>query len=247
MDAVNYKKTKDIGGMIISGAVGGCKQSIILFDTKAGTRNFTVPTGVYRIRVFVVGAGGEENGGGGGYAEKEYSVNPGDEIEYTVGAAPGGTSSWDADISATGGGDYVDSPESAGAGGEGSGGDTNHDGGDGYLGSPGAGGSSGNRWGDGFDGDSNGGAGWGEDGQTSDGGTANGIDGFGIGMIPGGRSTYSSYSFGITTGYGSGGARNQSASIGGGGGAYGGCGGIGGGGGTGGLGGPGLVGVEVLI
>ncbi|MDH0316023.1 hypothetical protein N7346_02525 [Aeromonas caviae] len=129
------------------------KTSIILFDIAPGTRTFTVPEGVSKIRAFVVGAGGSGNvatsgsyyspGGGGGYAEKTIDVTPGQTFTYTVGdktpyaqnqQLQGGTSSFGGLISATGGKNgYSQSVPSTQAGGVGIGGDLNADGGDGLA------------------------------------------------------------------------------------------------------------------
>ncbi|MDH0316171.1 hypothetical protein N7346_03275 [Aeromonas caviae] len=130
------------------------KASIILFDIAPGTRTFTVPEGVSKLRVFVVGAGGSGSvatsgnyyspGGGGGYAEKTIDVTPGQEFTYTVGAAvpyasrqqlSGETSSFGGLISATGGKNgYSDSAATTQAGGQGIGGDVIAQGGDGKAG-----------------------------------------------------------------------------------------------------------------
>ena len=118
----------DLGGQDgapVLGLGGGMfKASIILFDTWPGTKQFTVPEGVKKIRAFVVGAGGL---GGGGYSEKVIDVVPGQVFAYTVGAGAstygnGGTSSFGGLISATGG---------STAGGVGTGGDVNFTGGSG--------------------------------------------------------------------------------------------------------------------
>ncbi len=115
------------------------KASIVLFDCNPGTRNWTVPEGVSKIRAFVVGAGGGGqlsqagySGGGGGYSEKTISVTPGQVISYTVadGGAmglAGGTSAFAGTISATGGTAAVSAVN--GVGGEGQGGDINTSGG----------------------------------------------------------------------------------------------------------------------
>jgi hypothetical protein len=263
---------------VLMPATAFCKPSIILFDTRAGTRNFTVPPYVRKIRVFVVGAGGNghsasngRGGGGGGYSEKEYDVTPGDVISYTVGASPGGTSSWDADITATGGATGTGSGAATGGVGSGTGA-TNTNGGDGGNVNNSGGGSSGQRFGNGITSIDSVGAGWGNEGvrlnAVSNGGDSAGIDGWGIGVLPGqrgigsgGTGSTASPSIGLAM-YGSGGGSwastgglGQSGGPGGGGGrgnSSSGDGGIGGGGAMGltaegiGLGGFGLVGVEVL-
>lgn len=119
--------------------------------TSSGT--FTVPDGVTRIRVRVVGGGGgggrgsgtnaAAGGGAGGYAEGWYDVTPGSTYTVTVGAggagatspgsggSPGGTTSFGALLSATGGSGQ--SPlEAGGSGGSGAGGQVNAGGGDGF-------------------------------------------------------------------------------------------------------------------
>lgn len=116
------------------------KSSIVLFDCNHGTRSWTVPEGVSKIRAFVVGAGGGGQsgsnsyfGGAGGYAEKLIDVTPGQLINYTVGAGAsgpgitGGTSSFDAAISASGGTGATG--DVSGVGGSGTGGDINTSGG----------------------------------------------------------------------------------------------------------------------
>lgn len=240
-------------------ATGFAKPSIILFDTRAGTRNFVVPEGVTKIRASVVGAGGrgqnEPGGGGGGYSEREYFVSGGDTISYTVGASPAGTSSFagpQQTITATGG------QNGAGSGGSGSGGTINSSGGAG--GSFRGGGSSGHRHGNGFQSISPGGGGWGDGGGIFDGGgSSGGFDGWGLGLVPGsaqpkaeGTSATSNHSTQMS-GYGCGGSDGSPGANGGmgGGGGTRANGGIGGGGGrsvsgntT--LGGWGLVLVEVL-
>lgn len=117
--------------------------------TVAGTYNWTVPTGVFRARVRVVGAGGGGGGAGGGvgmsgggggaggYAEGWLNVTPGQVVAIAIGAggagsaggvqgtaAAGGTTSFGSLMSATGGsGGITNSAGSAGgAPGVGSGG-----------------------------------------------------------------------------------------------------------------------------
>lgn len=125
--------------------------------TSGGT--FTVPDGVTRIRVRVVGGGGgggrgtgtnaAAGGGAGGYAEGWYDVTPGSTYTVTIGAggagatspgaggSPGGTTSFGALLSATGG--QGQSPlEAGGAGGSGSGGQINASGGAGHDATPGS-------------------------------------------------------------------------------------------------------------
>ena len=233
------------GGGVPLAATAFAKPSIILFETRPGTRTWTVPQGVTQIRAFVVGAGGNgisDGGAGGGYSEKIYDVTPGATIDYTVGESPGGTSSFagpGGTITATGG------ANNGGAGGTGSGGDVNSNGGDGGNR---AGGSSGHRFGNGIQPIDEGGAGWG-DSSLEDGGSSGGLDGFGLGVVPGARKNYSlTYATepADTHGYGCGGGSFRGGGIGGGGGQNS-HGGIGGGGGrNNGIGGFGLVGVEWL-
>ena len=234
------------GGGVPLAATAFAKPSIILFETRPGTRTWTVPDGVTKIRAFVVGAGGNggsfgRTGAGGGYSEKVYDVTSGAVINYTVGATPGGTSSFDGPggaITATGG------ESNQGAGGTGSGGDVNSSGGDGYEENGGA--SSGHRFGNGIMASDRGGAGWGEDTGGNEGGSSGGMDGFGLGVVPGARKDQASSAEPADThGYGCGGASARNGGIGGGGGS-GANGGIGGGGGGAGSGGFGLVGVEWL-
>lgn len=219
------------------------KSSILLFDFVPGTKVFTVPQGVTRLRRACVGGGGNGastgaylGGCGGGYAEDIVDVLPGQQIPYTV-AGPQGTSAIAGVLAATGG---QDGSSYANVGGIGSGGLINRRGG-GPGGKGGA--SSANRLCDGLasEGDQ-GGAGWADPGSTHFGG-AGAFDGFGLG-IPSGRATQHAY-YGTQSGttlpgppgdYGSGGGVGT-------GGQFGGRGGIGGGGanprGKGGVGGGG--------
>lgn len=245
-------------------ATGFCKPSIILFDTRPGTRSFTIPQGVKRIRAFVVGAGGANAyqasswtwaGAGGGYSEKEYTVSGGDVFNYTVGASPSGTSSFNSEISATGG--ETATSFARPMGGSGSGGDINTNGGMGggkeSDDSPanGAGGSSGNRFGNGLDGygtgtsptepeilSANRGTGWSVSTLNTD---FSPFDGFGIGdqnLLPAGSRAGAFQSGGLTPMGTGGGSSDVLAGIGGGCGTTGPQNGI--------KGGPGLVGIEVL-
>ena len=175
------------------------KASIILFDIAPGTRTFTVPEGVSKIRAFVVGAGGSaapvsgaynksNPGGGGGYAEKTIEVSPGQTFTYTVGDAvgytaaqqlSGETSSFGGLISATGGKNaHTDAAGTNQSGGKGLGGDVNASGGVGTSGSSfGAG--AGSRFGDG-------------NSSAQRGGFARCGDGWGIGDFAGGRTSLGS-------------------------------------------------------
>ena len=117
---------------------------------------FTVPAGVTKLKVTVVGGGasgygasgvnaafmgGRAGGGAGGAAIKTITVTPGDAIAVTVGSggasgsssSAGGTSSFGAHCSATGGG--AASTFTGGVGGTGSSGDLNLGGGAGGAGS----------------------------------------------------------------------------------------------------------------
>lgn len=84
---------------------------------------FLVPAGCASVRVRLWGGGGQSGGGGGGFAMKTItSLTPGETVAVTV-AVAGGTSSFGAYVSATGG------VANGGAGGSGSGGDINYAGG----------------------------------------------------------------------------------------------------------------------
>lgn len=109
----------------ISASGGGQLQEQLF--TSSGT--WTVPTGVTRVNVIVIGGGGGgagataglpfggRHGGVGGLASGNYSVTPGSSITVTVGVggaanvsssgSAGGTSSFGSLISATGGGGGV--------------------------------------------------------------------------------------------------------------------------------------------
>jgi len=228
------------------------KSSIVLFDCNPGTRSWVVPEGVSKIRAFVVGGGGGGRGsspyaagGGGGYSDKLIDVTPGEVFSYTVGdkglassSAPssGGTSSFGALISATGG---AGGPASgSAAGGAGTGGDINTSGGAGSAGtSNGGGGGAGHAFGNGGSGSASYGGGFSVDDLNSV------LDGWKIGLLPGGDYGRGSLTF--TTGFlfagpGGGGCGNNLATA---------LGGIGGGGAAtnnSGNGGPGLVGIEVI-
>lgn len=113
-----------------------------------GTYTFVVPSGVTKVKVRVWGAGGGSSAssgagsytagaGGGGYAERFISgLTPGQSITVTVGAGgtaatagnrggPGGTSSFGAYASATGGAGADPNPSLGVSGGFGTGGDIN--------------------------------------------------------------------------------------------------------------------------
>lgn len=122
----------------------GIKHGTTVYNT-AGTHTFIAPhTGWYLVEVYGGGGGGclnstgghGEGGGGGGYSEKWVYLEEGAEVVVTVGdqgstradgvnnAAAGGTSSFGAYCSATGGGGGNISG-APGVGGTGSGGDIN--------------------------------------------------------------------------------------------------------------------------
>jgi len=112
--------------------------------TTPGPGVWTVPAGTYTVRETVIGggAGGQDavstfsdGGGGGGGAQRVRSVVPGQQISFVVGAGggnsqPGGTSSIDGEMWATGGLNQT----AGGAGGQGFGGDINGAGGHGPSG-----------------------------------------------------------------------------------------------------------------
>lgn len=171
------------------------KTSIILFDIAPGTRTFTVPEGVSRIRAFVVGAGGSGNpatssgylyspGGGGGYEEITLDVTPGQEFVYTVGNAvpyvegqklSGETTSFGGLISATGGQNaYTTTQATTQLGGIGMGGDVHAEGGEGKALAQ-FGGGAGSRFGKGT-----------SSAGSKGGGFARVGDGWGIGLYDGG-------------------------------------------------------------
>jgi hypothetical protein len=110
--------------------------------TSSGT--FTVPTGITKVKVTVVGGGGNggntsgtgtAQGGAGGGAAIEYisGLTPGNTVSVTVGAAAG-TSSFGAFCSATGGANGTETSAYNTGAGTGSGGNFNVSGGIGGLG-----------------------------------------------------------------------------------------------------------------
>lgn len=192
------------------------KASIVLFDFNPGTRSWTVPEGVSKIRAFVVGggspsAGAYQSGAGGGYSEKVIDVVPGQVLSYTVGAAgkyyspapyaPGGSSAFNGQLSASGG--NATSP------GVGNGGDINTAGAPGIVasGSWPDGGGAGHRFGNGMNSAS-----------------FKYVDGWGLGLLP--------WQFGYGLSGGIGGACTSEVQVGGGGGTR--------------YAAPGLVGIEVI-
>lgn len=201
-------------GLTTAQSSTGMKASIVVFDVVPGTRSWTVPAGVFKIRTAAIGAGGGPSGGTGacgGYSEKVLAVLPGQVFSYTVGAGlagtnPGGTSSFGGIISASGGAAGI---SGAAAGGVGSGGDVNTNGGNGSA--SGGAGSSGHRFGNGVPaGGSTGGHGWTGAASVSTGGNA-GVDGFGLGLVPGQGGAN-----GVPGGYGAGGGAGAAGGLGGG-------------------------------
>lgn len=143
--------------------------------TQSGS--FTVPDGVTSVRARVFGAGGggsqSAGGSGGGFAIKTIiaGLTPGRVVTVTIGASgtyntAGGTSSFGAFVSATGG------TAGGGAAGAGSGGDLNYTGGVGLSGR--GGGGAANIFGNGGNGGASGTSGGGGAGSAGDAG------GFGI-------------------------------------------------------------------
>ena len=194
----------DLGGQDgapVLGLGGGMfKASIILFDTRPGTKQFTVPEGVKKIRAFVIGPGGI---GGGGYSEKSFNVVAGQKFAYTVGVGSKGsaasTSSFGGLISASGG--MV-------LGGVGLGGDVNFNGGNGTaLGSPvlngpavkNSGGSAATRYGNGSASGSSINSGVILPGAGFPTDIRNTIDGWGLGMVPGSYGQGATYATGVDT------------------------------------------------
>lgn len=87
----------------------------------ASTGTFTVPIGISRCRARVWGAGGGAAGSGGGFAMKEIDLGSTATVAVTVGAGTtgyGGTSSFGAYISATGGEQLAGSTVGVGIGGD---------------------------------------------------------------------------------------------------------------------------------
>lgn len=201
-----------------------------LWWTFSVSGKFVVPAGVSKLRVRVVGAGGGRGtggvgggGGGGGYAHGVFGVTAGQSFVVTVGvggnSVDGGSSSFGALISATGGKKgNSSSPYNGGAGGVGVGGDFQSKGGKGGTGdssgTPGGGGAAGSQLGDGGDGGdwisgSNGGGGGGVGGGK--GGNATGAAGGG--GSPFGNATLSTPAPDIIGGISSGVANPISAVI----------------------------------
>jgi hypothetical protein len=147
--------TGSVFHILSMGASDALPTSTVIFTTP-GTSNFTVPSGIYRLRVEVLGAGGGggggsssssgfggSGGGAGGFAQKLCAVTPGQVIAVTVGAGgvagispstgggAGGSSSFGSFCSATGGQGGVTASGAAVNGGSGSSGDLNFQGSDG--------------------------------------------------------------------------------------------------------------------
>lgn len=141
--------------LLTMGASDALPTSTVLFTTP-GTVNWTVPTGIRRVRVETIGGGGGggagsssssgfggSGGGAGGSSEKSVPVVPGQVIAVTVGAGgaggtgpstnglAGGTSSFGSACSATGGQGGLSASGAAVNGGIGSNGDLNFQGSDG--------------------------------------------------------------------------------------------------------------------
>lgn len=253
---------------IITGATtlpgnGAMKSSILVFDfTPGSAKPWTAPsTGSYRLAA--VGGGGAGATGGGGYSETVLQLAAGQSMPYTVGAA--GSASSIGPVSATGG-------TGATTPGVGSGGTINTTGGK-------HNGASGHRFGNGQDGNAttSGGAGWsqpstptlgaGGSSAGSNGGDG-GVDGFGLGLLPGSggfgggvnsnangwNGTYGGGGGGGSGagnlagngGMGGGGGSNDYTNASGGAGGLGGAGGKGGSGGVDGPGGAGVIIIEIL-
>lgn len=137
--------TIDAQGRIVGMASGNAGIRNLVAHTTPGVANWTVPAGISRIRVRVIGGGGGSGGsgyntnpggaggGGGGYAEGYFAVSPGQVFPVTVGGGGGGgaayngtgggggTSSFHNWITATGGAGGI-AGTAPGAGGNGYGG-----------------------------------------------------------------------------------------------------------------------------
>jgi hypothetical protein len=112
----------------------------------AGSQTIRIPIGIYYARVNALGAGGaggtqsapattalKGGGGGGGFSQGTFRVIPGQIFNIIGGAAPAGTSSFGALVSASGGSSATVAGL-GGAGGTGSGGDISFVGGAGAAG-----------------------------------------------------------------------------------------------------------------
>jgi hypothetical protein len=120
--------TNGAGSISIASAV---TQPQVYSQAFFSSGSWTAPTGVTRVRVWVVGGGGGGSTGGcgiyggvGGMAMGVYTVSPGTGYTVTIGAggagassgATGGTTSFGAFISATGGGGGTSNPGGSGSG-----------------------------------------------------------------------------------------------------------------------------------
>ncbi|CAB4150478.1 hypothetical protein UFOVP577_2 [uncultured Caudovirales phage] len=124
-------------------AAGGSPIATMDVKTTGTSATWTIPTGVTKVRVTVVGGGGSGNGaggGGGGTAIKVLTVVAGT-LTYTVGGAgassqvSSGTNNTITTVSATAGSAGAGNPGTGGAGGIGSNGDLNFAGNGGGSGS----------------------------------------------------------------------------------------------------------------
>jgi hypothetical protein len=108
IDLSGYATTSSVTNLFST--AGGRVENIQYF-TSSGT--FTVPTGITKVKVQLIGGGGGgstsigSGAGGAGYAEGVYPVTPGQNITVTIGAAgavnvTGGTSSFGSFCTATG-------------------------------------------------------------------------------------------------------------------------------------------------
>ena len=230
------------------------KPSIQLFDINPGTRQITLQPGTYRVAVVGGGGGGRNSavdtsyygGGGGGYDEATLTITVETTYSYTVGAAgevgtdaglPGGTSSFGAIVSATGG---AGGATGTAIGGVGQAGTVRKRGGSGL---DRAGGSAAHRFGDGlpgYAGSSASGGGFSTAAQAGIAGRSY-VDGWDLGLLPNeygyGAEIFSGW-YSQTAGFGGGGCgAGQSSNVN----AY-----VGGGAGGQGRGGVGAVIVEIL-
>ena len=188
----------DLGATMTEHKYPRLKQSIVLFDINPGTRQLTLAPGVYRVAVLGGGGGGRKSavnssyygGGGGGYDEATLTVTDETVYSYTVGTAgdvgadaglPGGTSSFGAIVSATGGAGGASGNAPGGAGMAGT---VRHTGGPGL---DRAGGSAAHRFGNGlpgYAGGSGSGGGFSTPAQAGIAGRSY-VDGWDIGLLPG--------------------------------------------------------------
>jgi hypothetical protein len=148
--------TNGSGAITIASTAAGGFSNMTVATTPG---SFTTPASTTKIKVTVVGAGGSggsggstpgplgptptgigSGGGGGGAAIKILTVSASTPYPYTIGTAPGGTSSFGpvggTTVSATGGANAAASGGAAGAGGLGASGDINIRGGGGGGASP---------------------------------------------------------------------------------------------------------------